>query len=489
MVPARVNTVDYDSDLVSLATRLASSAVRNTALVLSARVVSRLVALVMVIRLATYLGPDAYGRYTSLVAYSALVSVVADLGLSPLYTREAARESNRQAVYLGTLLVGKLPLALMAVALFATALAWSKLGYLLLPGAALLVLTTYSTLLRNTFFARGRLEFEAIVILCETVIQAGLIIVGSKLRADVSFFIWSYAASYGFTTAYCLVVIQLLGLGGIQLGWDRQLLGTWIKLAFPFALGGLLTNLYFKADVPILQHLRPFREVGWYQFAYKPFESLQFVPLAVQSVVYPLLGVYHREAPERLGLAYARFFKVLILLGWPLTVGTFVLVHPIGRLFRLYAESEPSLRILSLAIVFLFANSAFTAMLYAIDRQDLFAWTTGVAVIVNVGLNLLLIATYGYLGASATTVVTEATFSVVGWWFVARRHRLPWMRVSWRILLAGLVMGLALLPLAQRSILLAVPAGLVVYVGALWLLRAIDREELLLLRKGFGSRG
>ena len=45
------------------------------------------------------------------------------------------------------------------------------------------------------------------------------------------------------------------------------------------------------------------------------------------------------------------------LLGWPLTVGTFVLVHPIGRLFRFFPQSEPSLRILSLGIVFLFANS------------------------------------------------------------------------------------------------------------------------------------
>jgi len=52
----------------------------NTTLVLAARVVSRLVALVMVIVLARHLGDDGYGRYTTLIAYSALVSVIADLG-------------------------------------------------------------------------------------------------------------------------------------------------------------------------------------------------------------------------------------------------------------------------------------------------------------------------------------------------------------------------------------------------------------------------
>src|SRR5205085_7504278 len=187
----------------------------------------------------------------------------------------------------------------------------------------------------------------------------------------------------------------LFRLAPLSLAFDFRLLTAWLRLAYPFALGSFLTNLYFKADVPILQHFKPFEQVGWYQFAYKPFESLQFLPLAIQTVVYPLLGVYYRESAAMLSAAYARFFKILLLLGWPLSVGTFVLVHPIGRIFRLFPQSEPSLRILSLAIVFLFANSAFTAMLYAIDRQDLFAWATGVGVVVNVGLNLAMITLYG----------------------------------------------------------------------------------------------
>jgi O-antigen/teichoic acid export membrane protein len=470
--------------VISLASRLGARVVRNSALVLGARVVSRLVALVMVVRLATYLGADGYGHYTSLVAYSALVSVVADLGLSPLYTREAAREPDRQPSFLGTLMTGKLVLSAACAALLSGVLLWSGLGALIIPGIGLLVATTYAQLLRNTFYALGRLEFEAVAILLETAIQAGLIVAGARFQMPVGFFIWAYAASYGFTIAYCLVVITLLRQGGLRPAFDWPQLRRWLALAFPFAAGSLLTNLYFKSDVPILQHLRPFAEVGWYQFAYKPFEALQFVPLAIQAVVYPMLGVYHRQSPQQLGPAYARFFKVLVLLGWPLSVGTFVLVHPIGHLFRLYPQSEPALRILSLAIVFLFANSAFTAMLYAIDRQNLFAWTTGIAVVVNVGLNLAVIPRFGYLGASATTVVTEAAFSVVGWWFVGRQHKLPWLRVTWRVLLAGLVMGAVLLPLASRSILIAVPAGVLVYAVMLVVLRAIDREEVGLVLRG-----
>lgn len=472
------------------AQKLGSRAVFNSSVVLGARVISRLVALVVVVKLANYLQPDRYGQYTTLIAYSALVSVVADLGLSPLYTREAAREPSRLSEFLATLLSGKVALAVAASVILAAALYLAGLGGLILPGCALLVLTSYATLLRNTFYARGRLEFEAVAILAEIAIQAAAIFVGARLGAGVGFFVWGYAASFGFTCLYCLVVIPLFRLGRAQLGFQPGLFRGWLKVAFPFAVGALLTNLYFRADVPILDHFKGTTEVGWYQFAYKPFEALQFIPLAIQAVVYPLLGVYYREGGPRLVLTYERFFKVLVVLGWPLTVGTFVLAQPVGRLFRLYPESVPALRILALAIVFLFANSAFTAMLYAIDRQNLFAWTTGIAVVVNIGLNLILIPIYGYLAAATTTVITEAAFSVVGLAFIARRgHHLPWLRLTWRTLAAGLVMGVALFPAASSSILLAAPYGLLVYAAGLFVLKAVDREEVDLLLRGLRTRG
>jgi O-antigen/teichoic acid export membrane protein len=470
--------------LSELSSSLGSRAVLNTALVLGARIVSRLVALVTVVVLANHLGGDGYGRYTTLVAYSALVSVVADLGLNPLYTREAARDPNRLGRFLSTLLAGKLALVVAAALMLAGALAFAGLGGLLVPGAVLLALTTYATLLRNTFYAVGRLEFEAIAILGEIAMQAALILFGARSGQGVAFFVWAYAASYGLTCAYCLVVIPLFRLAPLTFVFDFDLFKSWLRLAYPFAIGSFLTNLYFKADVPILQHFRPFQEVGWYQFAYKPFESLQFLPLAIQTVVYPLLGVYHRESAPRMLAAYARFFKILLLLGWPLTVGTFVLVHPVGRLFRLFPQSEASLRILALAIVFLFVNSAFTAMLYAMDRQNLFAWATAIAVVVNLVLNFALIPFYGYLAASATTVVTEAAFSVAGWWFVGRQYPLAWLRLSWRVVLAGLAMGAALVPLAGRSIFISVPLGVIVYAVATWLLRAVERDEIDLILAG-----
>src|SRR6202030_4583282 len=96
------------------AAQLGPRPVGNSVLILGARTISRLVSLVVVVVLANALGDSNYGRYTTLVAYSALVSVIADLGFSPLYTREAARHQKQLGDYLGTLLVVKIALGLAA---------------------------------------------------------------------------------------------------------------------------------------------------------------------------------------------------------------------------------------------------------------------------------------------------------------------------------------------------------------------------------------
>ncbi len=78
-----------------------------------------------------------------------------------------------------------------------------------------------------------------------------------------------------------------------------------------------------------------------------------------------------------------------------------------------------------------------------------------------------------------------------GWWFVQRNHpelRLAVIRLSWRILLAGAVMGVVLYPLNRFSIFISLPAGGLVYLVAIYLIRAIEPEEWRLAQYGLLSR-
>jgi O-antigen/teichoic acid export membrane protein len=166
-----------------------------------------------------------------------------------------------------------------------------------------------------------------------------------------------------------------------------------------------------------------------------------------------------------------------------------MLAHPLTTMFlgSDYANSEPAIRILSLALVLGFVNNAFIGALSASDHQLSFTWAAGWSLVANVALNLALIPPFGYLGASWATVATEIVLFIAGWTLTARHiGPVPVIRLTWRPLLAGLVMGVVVFPMRDfRGLAIAIPivVGVGVYAGAALLLRAVTPDEIRLARR------
>jgi O-antigen/teichoic acid export membrane protein len=465
---------------------LGSRAIRNTVLVLSARVASRLLALVTVIATLNHLGAAEYGTFQTVVNYTALVAVIVDLGFNTLYVREGARFPGELSRYLNNVISSKAILALVGLVVLGLLLTLQGLLGLLLAGFALMVLTTYSNLLRNTLYALQSLTYEAVAIVLEAAVLLALVIVGIETHQGVVYFLWAYAASYGFSCVYFTVVLTARRLVTFAPRLEWPLIRQWFWSGLPFALTFVITTIYFKIDQPLLYALRPHAEAGWYGAAYKPFESILFVPQSMLAVVFPVMAVYYHQARDRLLPTLGLFFKVLVLLGWPLTVGTFVMAHGLNGALHLYPKSEPALRILALGIVFMFSSNAFIAALNAINRQVLFTWAAAASMVVNVTLNLALIPFFGYLGSSWATVVTELVLLGCAYVLLSRElYRAPLHRLAWKPLLAGLVMGAVLWPLRDTTGWLVLPVVLLagaVYTGAAFALRVLDPPELALAR-------
>lgn len=472
---------------------LGMRALRNTILILVARVISRIIALVAVIIIGNYLDPTRFGEMQTAVTYVGLVGTVTDLGFSALYVREGARHNDQLARYWNNVASLKLLGAAIGLPLILAALYFAAVPSLLWPAFAILVLSGYQLLLRNTLYALQRLTFEIIEIVPETLVVFALVVIGVHIHADTGFFLWAYAISYAVATVYFATVLICMGVLRPGLRLEPRLLLSWVRVAVPLGITFIITTVYFKVDVPILQRFRPYAEVGYYTFAYKPFESLLFIPFALRSVVFPVLSVYHRRSPDRVLPLSEKFFKALVVLGWPITVGVFLLAPQFNSLLRLYPGSEPALQILALAIVFMFADNTFAATLNAIDKQNVFAFVAMVGLVINVGVNLVVIPRYGYLGASWAVVVTEAALVVVGW--LVLRAQLGTIRLvstSWKALVAGLVMGGFIYvanPHESRPLLfVVVVASALIYGVALLVLRVADNEEMSLIRNALRLR-
>src|SRR5207302_5315822 len=304
-------------------------------------------------------------------------------------------------------------------------------------------------------YATGILTFEAVAIIVESVVLLGGTLVGVFTHRGVDWFLWSYVAMYGFSCAYFATVISVRKM--VRWGWelDVAFLSSWLRKSLPFALAFVITTLYFKIDVPILLYFRSFTEYGWYNFAYKPFESLLFVPITILNVAFPVLSVYHTQSADRLLQATMRFYRALFALGFPISVGTVVLASGINGLFDRsgqFGPAAPALAILGGGIFLMFVTNAFIAALNAADRQVLFTWAALVSLLVNVSLNFLLVPVYGYPGAAWAADVTELALLVTGWVLVRRvLGSVPILRLSWRIVAAAVLMGAVLFTLFRGA--------------------------------------
>jgi len=477
----------FEPPAVSLG--LGSRALRNTIVVLTAKVIARLIALVTVLYLIRHLSVGNYGSFNVLVNFTAIVSVVLDLGFNVLFVREAARHHSEIQRYLRNVMSIRLLMSALSFVLLAAVLYSIGLTGLLVPGFFLMVLTSYSSLLRNGLYAVQQLGYEAIAVVLESIILLALVLYGGRTHQGIFYYVWAYAIQYAFSCVFFAVVLAAKRIAVIGWRFEPDLLREWFWKGLPFALTFVLTILYFRIDQPLVYVLRSPTDAGYYAAAYKPIESLLFVPMTFLSIVFPVLSIYYHERKAELIDAVNRFYKALLLMGWPVAIGIFVLAGPLTSLLlgSQYLPSEAALRILSLALGIAFVNNAFIGALNASDRQSSFTWAAGWSLLANVALNLALIPLFGYLGASVATVLTEIVLGVAAWLLTARYvGRVPIVTLSWRVVLAGLVMGVAIFPLRSFSgVEVAIPiiAGAVVYAAAVLLLRALSGEEIAWARR------
>jgi O-antigen/teichoic acid export membrane protein len=479
---------------------------RNSAMVLAAQLASRVFALGSVIVIGNSLGPNAFGEMQTAVTYGAIVSVVADLGLSTLYLREGARRPERLGRFLDNMLTLRLPLFAAAILILFGALWLVGLHSLVVATAALLVSSGLQLLLRISFFALQRVKFVVVETVPEALLLLGLVVIGALRHLDASYFIWAYVVSYVAAALYFATVLVAMGVWRPRLRFETSLIGPWLLMALPLAVSYIFATVYWQVDVPILQHFAPatatrqcpnglaYCEVGWYQLAYKPFQALLVVPYALRTAVFPLLSVYHRQAPLRLAIATEKFYKALFALGLPAAIGVVLLADQYTSLLHLYAPAAPALRLLGITIVFMFVDNANAATLLAMDRQRTYAWIVGIGMLLNIALNAVSIPLveashpgYGYWATSANTAVTEIGLVTIGWF--ALRHAgvtVPVLRLGWRIVPAALLMGgfiVLLRPQGRIATVLVTLAAAALYAALLWLFRVADAEERTLLRR------
>ena len=176
----------------------------------------------------------------------------------------------------------------------------------------------------------------------------------------------------------------------------------------PIGLGIVLSALYFRIDVFLVDLWKGIEAVAAYNAVFRLVEALRLFPAAVLAVMLPALCRASNMKPlSMVALAVTGFAVAVSAILWTLAGQIVPLVYG-----QQYATAAPAFRILLLSFPLMSLNYALTHQLVGWNGQRAYAMIAGAALVFNVALNTQLIPAMSIDGAAWSTLLTEALLTV-----------------------------------------------------------------------------
>jgi len=348
-----------------------------------------------------------------------MVAVVTDFGIQLHLARAVARQPEEAARLLGDWLRVRLWTAADAMVLVALGLlasGWS--AAFSTPIAVLALVYACSGLIELLhYFYRGlsRSDVESSVTVWHRTATLGCGLLALAWRPDVTLLGVAMLLPVVVTFAVSLRIAARLGARSAKAVAERPPLGlvegqvcfqpwqAFRRDVWPIGAGIVLSALYFRVDVFLVQMWSGTESVALYNAVFRLVEALRLFPAAVVAVALPSLcrasdlRPLARVALPITAFAIAAAAAAWIAAGWliPLVYGP------------RYEAAVPAFRILLLSFPLLSLNLALTHQLVGWNGQRAYAAVCALALIVNVALNARLIPAWSIDGAAWATLGTE----------------------------------------------------------------------------------
>jgi O-antigen/teichoic acid export membrane protein len=462
---------------------------RNIASLLLSRLLNIGIGFFFWVFAARMLGGAAYGRFLYVTALVGIVAVIADFGLDNLVVREVAKDKTQGGKYLGNVLITKFLLSLLVmISVYIFALMKHS------PRETSLALTIWvSSILfsstKKTLWAYSdafeHIEYRAILSIIVDVFKTGLglLVLLNGLGVIPLIMVCFLAEIVGVIVSFALVTKRF---GAPDWKFDLEFSKSLMSLAYPFVLLGLLSMIYLRIDILMLEWMKGDEASGWYGSAYKIIEALMFVSESFMISLFPVMSRFYKTSKDSLYRVYEKSFTYLLILGLPLAMGVSILADRFILLIykEEYINSIPVLRILIWSLALTFINAPYGRILIVINRQLEWLLVGAINTVLNIALNLILIPRFSYVGAGVATLITEFTGFMLLYYLVSRYlYRINPLKLSWKPILSVLVMGAYLYGLREASLWILIPTSAIIYVVTLTLLKGLGEDDLSIFRR------
>ena len=473
---------------------------QNTVWLTVALVFQKILAFFFFLIIARKLGSVGTGQYVAAFSFSSLFGVFIDLGFSPVITREIARLPERSSIFLQVSIIIKLLLSsLIYPILLGVILLLQYLGAghppLELVAITGLIMIVDSLSLTLTSLLRGwhNLFYEAVAVVINKI---SILIIGV-----VALIVWANPLAVivavllgSLITLAILISVIFSKISPFEyFSIQGQVLKELVSKAWPFAIATIFSTIYAHLDSILLSIINGSQAVGLYSVAAKTMNAFGFIPTAFSAALFPSLSTDFGRGGTRLEFLVDQALRYLLIISAPLSVGLCLFadffVSLIGPDYKMAATA---VRILMPSLAFMFMAYPFGALLNATNNQY---WQTTIIVIgtiFNAGINLLLIPTFSYVGASSAWLFTNVSVLAIEYLVVKKLFdfKFRFFRkslISVGIAMVGMVLTIYLMPRAQFPILTISLAG-TIYLLILYLTREISKADAATLIGIFRKR-
>jgi len=387
----------------------------NTSWLFADRIIRMGIGVIVIIWIARYLGPEQFGIYNYAIAFVALFTAVSTLGLDHIVVREIVRQPDKKDEIVGSALLMRFLASVITVVLI------SLIIFLLRPDDALtrmMVIIIASAMIFQSFevidfWFQSQVQSKYTVIaknaafLFISGVHIGLILSEASLIAFA-------IARLGEMFLFAVGLVFLYRYSGSALRKLRFRLKQATHLlrdSWPLILSGIMVMLYMRIDQVMLGEMIGDTSVGIYSAAIRLTEVWFFIPTAILISVFPNI-IETKKKDE--GLYYRRLQRLYTTLTWmaiAIALVVMFLANPVIQvLYGQEFQAAGSVLVISIwAGVFVFQGLTRSKWLVAENLQKYTYFFTGIGVIINIILNLILIPKYEASGAAIATLITQFT--------------------------------------------------------------------------------
>ncbi len=435
------------------------------------------------ITIARVLGPEQYGLFAAAIALAAILSLFIQFGLPTLLTREVAAHPDEapKSTVLFLVLEGLTSIGVLVILLPLTLILGYRNEALIICYLAVLseICRAAIMTIRSTMKGLGWFRTESVAVGVE---RFAVVAIATVVLFKTENLILVVAT---------VVIVRLANIIGllyylshqtqISSPISREKLINTLKIAYPFALSGVLWILYYQVDVVMLKSLSTAEETGFYSAAYRILEIFSALPRVIFHVILTRFSRYYITEPEKLPEQIYKAVRLLIGLVLPaILVAGFIQSFLVKVLYgEAFYPAVVPLAILIPSLSIKMFGSLSEDFLIATTNEKKLPVILFIAALSNILINAILIPIFGAVGAALATLLSEVILCFCGLWMM---RDLGYNYLSKYV---SLIAAIGLIIAAVPSLILnglALPLGIALLIPSAIILLILMQKSRFLAR-------